>query len=186
MKKLLLLALFPIIYSCAPKIIPVKGNYATLPMTFNSDKPVAEVWDKLIDLFAQKGLSIKLIDKSSGLIVSDNSGITATWENKSGTLVHPDAYIVVPKRYNNNAQREVGVTTIYTTKSKLKNPDLVKGEWNVRIKSSGSGTIINVNLVNVQYLYYTGVSYSKVPTWSALPSYKTTGQFEKLIADYIK
>lgn len=184
MKKLLLLAFLPSLVSCfSAKIIPVQGSYPATPMTFSSEKSTDQVWDKLIDLFAQNGLSIKLIDKSSGLIISDNSAITATWEGKGGVLYHPDANIVVPKYLNSNLQMQVGITYPYPDRKIIKKADIVHGEWNVRIKKAETGTLINVNLVNVQYETPTLKGGTQLKT---LTTYKSTGRFEKMIADFIK
>jgi len=170
--------------SCATKIIPIKGSYPSQPIIVTSDKSVSEVWDRLIDLFAQNGLSIKLIDKSSGLIISDNSAITATWEKKDMTLYHPDAYIVTSKYFNGKAYAEVGITQLASNKADLKNPSVCRGEWNVRIKPAGSGSSINVNLVNVKYQ---AVNLSLRGTeWVNLTNFRSTGNFEKKIADMIK
>ena len=168
--------------SCSVKVLPIKGSYPTQPIIVTSDKPVGEIWDRLIDLFAQNGLSIKLIDKSSGLIISDNSAITATWENKDLTLHHPNAYIVTAKYFDGNAHAEAGVTQLVTNKASLKKPSICRGEWNVRIKASGTGTLINVNLVNVKYEDFDG----KGMVLKNLTYFRSTGKFEKLIADTIK
>jgi hypothetical protein len=164
------------------KIIPIKGSYASQPIIATSERPFNEVWDRLIDLFAQNGLSIKLIDKSSGLIISDNSAITATWEDKKGLLVHPEAYIVTPKAFNGVIYAEQGITHNGGNKASLKKPSIVRGEWNVRIKQGDKGSLINVNLVNVKYEDWDG----KMMVWRNLSSFRSTGLFEKLIADTIK
>lgn len=182
MKQLALVFALSLLLSCSAKVIPVQGSYPEPPITYRSEKPFTEVWDKLIDMYAQNGLSIKLIDRSSGLIISDNSAITATWEDKNGKLYHPEANIVTPKSYNSLAQSQVGITQTVYNKSSLKKPSVLRGEWNVRLKEIQGGTLINVNLVNVTYSSLEG----KVSVVKNLGAYKSTGKFEKLIADYIK
>lgn len=171
-----------LLIACSAKIIPVRGDYASLPVTFKSDKSVDAVWDRLVDLFAQNGLSIKLIDRSSGLIVSDNSTLIATWEDKDGKPLHENAHIVVPKKYNASSGMQVGITKYTSLKSELKKPDVVKGEWNVRIKQDGSGSIVNVNLVNVTYEDNNiGSSHTIAPDL-----FRSTGKFEQGIAELIR
>ena len=50
----------------------IQGNYGG-NNTFTSDKKVDEVWGLIIDLFSSKGISIKVIDKQSGLIISERA-----------------------------------------------------------------------------------------------------------------
>ena len=185
MKKTLFVITIAILtFSCTPKIYPVQNHYADLPYTVRTENTFDNVWDKLVDLFAQNGLSIKLIDRSSGLIVSDNSPITTTWEDKHGDLVHPDADIVVPKMKQNDWQVFIPFFGGYYKKSELKNPSVVRGEWNVRIKKDGEGAIINVNLVNVTYEDWDRVR--KVSMIRNLSDFKSTGNFEREIAEFIK
>lgn len=186
MKKLFFLVLVSSVtlLSCvSSKIYPVQNSYATLPITMNSESNFDQVWDRLVDLFAQNGLSIKLIDKNSGLIISDNSEITATWEDKNGIVVHPTAYIVTPKVKDLNLQTYVGIVGSYYKKSDLKKPGITRGEWNVRIKKVGTGTTINVNLVNVRYTSFDSRGVSMIKN---LSEFKSTGNFEKTITDIIK
>ncbi|MDF2193353.1 hypothetical protein [Paraflavitalea sp. CAU 1676] len=117
--KLFTLAALLLLFSCrTAKVIPLKGNYEKTPVIYTSEKPVNEVWDNLIDLFAQRGLPIKFTDKNSGLIISDNMALTATWEDKNGTLVHPDANIVVRKIYNVAANAVLPETRSGTLKNR--------------------------------------------------------------------
>ncbi len=177
-----------IITSCVTtnKVISLKGNYPQTPITFKSDAKFDQVWDRLVDLFAQKGLSIKIIDKNSGLIVSDKSILSTTVENKNGGLQDSSAFIVVPKIYQRTAQRYVPITKInagpYVSKNHIDNVDPIYGDWNVRIKALDSGTIINVNIIN---LYYDIVD-KNVIRQNPLHNYKTTGVFEKTIFELIK
>lgn len=169
--------------SCTSKIYPVKNSYATLPFLVKSDKSFDQVWDKLIDLFAQNGLSIKLIDRSSGLIISDYSAILATWEDKDNDLVHDNAYVVIPKYKNKNLQAYVPIVGTYYKKSDLKKPVILRGEWNVRVKKDADGSSINVNLVNVFHFYTDskGIAHKE-----SMDEYVSTGNFEKAISTIIK
>lgn len=136
MKKYLVIIL--LLTSCGYTKIPLKGSYQTEPYYQTSSNSVNVVWDKLVDLFAKNGLSIKVIDRTSGLIVSDKYKLTWTKEDKSGKLVNDKAFVVIPKLFNK------GSNMYYE-------PYEVTGEWNVRIKDDGKGgTTINVNLVNIK------------------------------------
>ncbi len=178
--------LFLLLSCAAPKVIPLKGNYPTQPIEITSNKNFDELWDKLIDVFAQKGLSIKIIDRSSGLVVSDRSLLPATIEDKNGNLMDPAAYIVVPKIYNKVAKRFIPITKIitgpYVSKSYVDKADPVSGDWNVRIKKTNTGTVINVNIVNITY---TSLE-NKIQKETILQDYKSTGVFERTLADLIK
>lgn len=172
----ILLALISTLFllGCGSKVIPLKGKYLEPPYQIQTSKSFAQVWDNLIDIFAQKGLSIKIIDKSSGLITSDRSLLSTTIEKKDGSLENPEAYIVVPQIYMPGPMKYTPIT----------NSSDVVGEWNVRIKEVNGETLINVNIVNVQYSYYD--SSTKLTKQANLTNYKSTGVFEKFITDLIK
>ena len=124
MQKLFVILISLFLISCSSKLIPLKGSYAEPPYQITSSKNFQQVWDNLVDLFAQKGLSIKIIDKSSGLITSDRSILKTTIEKKDGSLQNPEAFIVLPQIYEPGPNRYVP----------LANGSDVVGEWNVRIK----------------------------------------------------
>ncbi|MEJ7739596.1 MAG: hypothetical protein WKF97_19400 [Chitinophagaceae bacterium] len=156
---------------CAYKITPLKGLYSDKPFEIVSDKSKDRVWDKLIDFFAQKGLSIKIIDRRSGLIISDKSALTWTFEDSKGKLINPSAWIVIEK-------------TVDPGPNKVIKPSSVAGDWNVRIKDlPNNKTVINVNLVNIrakrESVSKYGISEYEIKALS-------TGNFEKLISDIIK
>lgn len=170
MKLSFLVFALTLLISCSYKTVPLKGSYQTGPFVKSTTTPPEKVWDKVIDLFATKGLSIKVIDKSSGLIVSDKTGLLATNEDKNGKLINPSAWIVLPKFYNPANQQFL-------------TPNSVTGEWNVRIKSDEKGgTLINVNLVNVRELYPDLKGFINESPSNG----KSTGVFEEIIFNYIK
>ncbi|RFS17356.1 hypothetical protein [Emticicia sp. C21] len=90
MKKMLtLLFLSYALFSCTgPKSIPIKGAYLEKPFTVYSEKSVEDVWSKVIDIFATSGITIKIIDKSSGLIVTDDYSFlkSYTFETTGGNF----------------------------------------------------------------------------------------------------
>lgn len=179
-KTILAIALLPIFFaSCAPKFFALKGSYPQPPFTYHSDKSQEKVWDNLIDLFAQKGLSIKVIDRSSGLIVSEKSKLTWTSEDKNGRVKNPNAFVVLPIIKAINDDRNI-------------EPYGVTGEWNVRIKKGESGTDINVNLLNFDADYGSRDSKYYLSYAAAKRKYQgsvdgiTTGIFEKMIFEAIR
>lgn len=157
------------------KPLPLKGNYLDKPYEVISDKTFEQVWTNIIDLFATKGLSIKLIDKSSGLIISEKTSFLNdyTFEDKTGNLENPNASVVIEKityqGYNQSAK-----------------PDKITGEWNIRIKDNGNGkTVVNVNLTNIDATsFIAGSQYS--PARNLTFNGKSTGKFEELISTLIK
>jgi hypothetical protein len=165
-----LLSICSLFLSCSLKYYPLKGTYPTPPIIEHSDKPVDEVWSNIIDLFSQKGISIKIIDKSSGLIISTQSEIFATFENKKGEPINPSAFVVVER--NNIEEQEGRKAPLYP----------VLGEWNIRIKNDSGRTSINVNIVNITSERQLG--YGRVEKFD--PHAHTTGVFEKLIFEKIK
>lgn len=162
-----LIGIYFLLVSCSP-LKPLRGSYydSEKPFTITTTKSVDEVWSKVIDLFATKGLAIKIIDKSSGLITSEKYSFlgTNTTETENGTLTNPSAWVVctVPKL------------------------DKLAGAWNVRVKSDGAGkTIININITNLeaQIIFPKSVyGYEKTMNYDV----KSTGNFERLISDLVK
>ena len=76
MKCLLFASMLFIVGCVSTKVIPIKGTYPETPIVISSTKSFDQAWDRLVDIFAQKGLSIKIIDRSSGLIISTKSELT--------------------------------------------------------------------------------------------------------------
>lgn len=177
MKKYTPLLLFAIVLAgcAAPKPVALKGSYRSTPMIIETDRTFDQVWDKLIDLFAQKGLSIKVIDRSSGLIVSERAILTSTTEFNSGLLKDSTAFIVAPKEYNRYTKK---YDPVYRR---------ISGEWNVRIKRVDDKTLINVNLVNITAQRFTIDDLQK-PIYADGPCQdcKSTGFFEQTLSNLIK
>lgn len=175
MKKLLTIIIVSSLASCSIKVVPLKGAYPETPIVYTSNRPVSEVWDRLVDFFAQTGYSIKIIDKSSGLIVANRTLLPATYEDAKGRIIYDTAYVVLT-HYKGQEEYTRG----------LKYPGKVTGDWNVRIKADGDKTSININLVNIlqqtSAIYY---SDSHRPLWEPVNGV-TTGRFEKTLYEIIK
>lgn len=69
-------------------------------------------------------MTIKVIDKSIGLIVTENHFFLSNYsfENEDGTLQKPYAWVVCER---------------YGTWVGVEKPDKIMGAWNVRVKSDG-------------------------------------------------
>jgi hypothetical protein len=155
--------------------LPLTGTYLDKPYEIVSDKKFEQVWVNVIDLFATKGLSIKLIDKSSGLIISEKTSFINdySFEDNTGKLENPEASVVIEK-------------ITYSGYNQFLKPEKIIGEWNIRIKDNGSGkTIVNVNLTNIDATsFIAGSQYS--PAQNLTFNGKSTGKFEELITTLIK
>lgn len=189
MNRLLLFLLASVILgSCSPtKVYKVKGDYPETPIKIHSSKSFDEVWENLVDLFAQKGLAIRTIDKNSGLIVSEKSRLPVTVEDDKGKLKDSTAFIVVPKYRDAYTHKLVPVSGQWYNRSidKMINYD-AEGDWNVILKKTDTGCLINVNITNLSYTNRVSANSRKPDQVVALSSGRTTGVFENLIADSIK
>jgi hypothetical protein len=168
MKNLFTLACCVLLYSCAIVSPKLTGSYQDSPFVVYSDKSKDDVWSKVIDVFAQKGITINVIDKSSGLIVSSAySFINKYAFEENGQPQDPNAWVVV------NFYGLEG-----TKQSVL--PTSIKGNFNVRLKEENGKTSINVNLTNLE------ASMSNSAGGSHVFEAKSTGIFEREIAEMIK
>jgi hypothetical protein len=158
--------------SCIARNIPIKGTYPSPPFEGISTNNREIVWDKLIDLFVQKGLPIKLIDEASGLIVSEESELIWSHEDREGQLFEDRAHVVLMKT------SVLGITG---------RPYKVTGEWNIRIKPEGEKTKININLINIRP--YAMDTLGNVRNYGRVFSVgnvvKSTGKFEQTIFEII-
>ncbi len=175
MKKLytfISIGVISLLIGCAPVITNLSGNYQDKPFEVNSPRPLDSVWSSVIDLFAQKGISIKIIDKGSGLIVTEKTSFLKNYSiEKDGKPSKPDAWIVL--NYITYGGMDLKPTQVF-------------GEWNVRVKTNNSGgTLININLNNIDALiHYDRTQYTAEKT--IIFDGRSTGKFEGIIADFIK
>lgn len=151
----------------------LKGKYQEGPFYATVNKNPEVTWSKVIDLFAEKGFSIRTIDKQSGLIVSDPYSFKGsyTFETKNGQPIYPNKYLVVETRNNG-----LGLTIL---------PDVIEANWNIRVKDSGNNTSqIIVNLTNIKCQYYVAPTRYSSGSWVDLIA-KSTGVLEKEMVEYI-
>ncbi|MEP7376539.1 MAG: hypothetical protein ABI675_24285 [Chitinophagaceae bacterium] len=174
MKKFLIVLL--LFASCTPKVIPLKNTYDSKPFETTTTSDFETVWSKVIELFAKKGIGVKIIDKSSGFIVAQNTAAPITTEDKNGKLLNPTAWAVTQKLYDPGSRKYY-----YAKEGTI--------EWNIFIKrNTDSTTTININLIDVTTI--TSVYSIGYTTTATAKTFKTraltTGVFEKQVADQIK
>jgi len=177
MKVICILLIAAVMTGCATatytKLTPLKGRYVEEPPIAYSTKSFDEVWDNVVDVVAQLGFPIKLLDRTNGLLVCEETSLSNTYtlEDKEGKLINPNAFIVVPRPGNvqGNSIFQFGIT----------------GVANVRIRAEKGRTKINVNLGNIdpesigtwvkdedEYNFYHGI--------------RSTGRFEDIIIDLVR
>lgn len=166
MKKLItFITVSILLQSCASgSEIGLKGNYQN-PNTFYFDRNENEVWSGLMAVLCDKGMSVKSMDKSSGVIFGDKYDFTnqSSAENAKGQLVNKDAFIV--------SQYVVFTGTNYIL------PNQISADWNIRIFKAEGKTALKVSVKNIVSKY--------TLSQSSIYDAKSTGNFEKLIADSI-
>lgn len=153
---------------CVSAVIPLRHAYIPGLYEQVSEKPKNQVWNRLFTFFSRNGLSIRLVDSSSGLIKSTQTNLPWSYENKKGKLNNPRAWVAVERIIYKN--KPLVLTSI-------------TGEWNIRIKAlNDSQTYVLVNLVNLRY--NTPVDTSFQPFLRATP--RSTGVFEKMLDEQLK
>src|SRR5690349_8549429 len=116
MEKLLSIIILSVtIVSYAPKVYNLKGSYPAPPIIYHSEQSFEKVWSNVIDLFAQKGIPIQLVDKSSGLIISGTSSLIWSFEDKNGSLTKKDAWVVLPKIIDRGSNKLIKPVNVYGT-----------------------------------------------------------------------
>lgn len=145
------------------KYLPLKGSYST-GHTATTSKTKDEVWDKLIDIVAETGMKIKTIDKSSGLLISEDYSFkgSITREDLDGKVANPDAWVICSSHYYKGSG--------YTW------PNQVVGNLNVRVKETTGDTQISIHIVNLVG------TLEGVPAPSVKYEVASTGVFEKKLA----
>lgn len=173
MKKIVTFSILAMLFISCSTQYKLKGNYPSGNFFTETELSYDEVWDKVIDYFATTGFAITTIDRSSGFISSNASfENTCTRENK-GIPLNPNAYVVIPTlRGGFGNVIEPGRTL------SPKSSWVITGDWNVRIKRTDNGTMVNVNLVNLKCLYSAGYSTSRIPI-------KSLGNFENGLLNYL-
>ncbi len=167
MRKLFTLVLVAIILqSCSTTLVPLKGDYRQ-HNTFYFERTQAEVWDAVIKVVMRKGLSIKFMERVSGVISGDKANFenVATYEDVKGNIVNKNAFVVTQLLYDD------GRYQLY--------PNYIVGDWNILVYQENGKTALNINLVNLESKQID----PKIPTRHY--EIMSTGNFERMIADSI-
>jgi hypothetical protein len=161
--------------SCATTNIPLVGNYYSDQTEIISNKNKEKVWDNIVEFCAQQGLSIKVIDKASGLISFDKLGAKWTFEleDKSGNLEDSTAWVAVTKRIFKSVPRQI------------QRPSSLSVEWSIRLKDLQDGKIqVTTNLIYVKDTGVYSTKYDKYVNENVLQSF-STGVMEKMLEQKI-
>ena len=170
MKKLLILFVVTFTFASCGSIVPLKGSYQQ-GYEFTTELPKEQVWRSLIDFFTKKGIGIKLIDKQSGLLISDRYKYDFTLEDNLGNLVNPDAFLVI-ETYKQGFQNKPRY-------------DDVSSEFNVVINDLvDNKTQIKVNVVNQKAILSVPQGMGHLPRIINVNG-KSTGVLEKLIFEQL-
>lgn len=169
MKKLLFSLLTVILMSSCgtTKLTHLIGTYDINTST-ETDKTFDEVWDRVIDYFAVTGIPIVTLEKSSGLIVSNQVSLKemVTME-ENGKPKNGSAYIVIPYAKN---------TTFMDATS----------DFNVRVKERNGKVVVSVNLPNISARRTIKPKGLQMMSFPDLVQAKSTGVFEKGLLDLFK
>ncbi len=167
----IVLNLIVTLFGCSPTKLVTN---APSSYTIETKKSFEEVWTNAIDYVTGKGTAIKTIDKASGIIVTDEYSFinSYTFEDKSGNLKDPDAYVVL--------------NTIRGGFGNIIKPSYVTGNFNIRVKQLPNGSTITVNLVNLKGAVLSGTNiYGGGGRW-VYYKIKSTNVFEKELAEKLK
>ena len=100
MTRLLPLLLVVLLTTSCARRIPLLGKYQETPVKTEFSQPFEKVWENIIDFIADTGQEVQLIDRSSGLIISDayiTSGPYLSNEDKKGVLINNRALVAVDR-----------------------------------------------------------------------------------------
>jgi hypothetical protein len=119
-------------------LVHIKGKYQEGPVRMKIDLPASAVWEKVISVIANNGLNVKIIDKSSGLIVSDPLSFISSYsgEGSTGAINNKNAYVV---------------TTSIKTTEETNFLESLTASWNLRVTETDSGkATVSVLLYNIK------------------------------------
>ena len=152
--------------ACSSSKSTLSNNYSA-QKSFKTHLPYDKVWDNVIDLFAENGVTITNMEKASGLIVANGIEFNDhyTVENKNDKRYNPYAYFVVPNGKFDAAK--------------------ITASFNVRVRQNDDNTVtVSINLPNLK-----GTTYKK-DIWTGIPTIRnvdvaSTGVFEQMLFEKI-
>jgi hypothetical protein len=164
MKKILsFLIIVFLMSSCRIEYTPLKGNYPSdYTVVFN--KPADDVMTDVIEYCLKNNISIKAIDRKSGLIMSEPYRIDAfTFENPNGMPEDSSARVIIGREKLKD----------YTFE-----PEVVYTDIIFRVKEEDNKTSMTIMLANTSAFLVAG--------GSCLKEVKSTGYLEKRIIEGMK
>ena len=174
------------LFSCSTttKVMPLKGHYVEKPFQVKSEKSREEVWSNIIDFFGQNGIGIRIIDKSSWIIISDAYNMPFSYEDSKGNLINPEAFLVARRIITGSGNRVRsfnGAPGSSNNNSTINNFVSASAEWNIILKEQQGKAIININIVNPRYTPPLG-ERTDFPSGHCF----STGVFEKKLSEILK
>lgn len=163
------------ISSCSPKVYGLRGNYQTIN-SIETNSSFDDVWNRVIDFFAESNIPVATLEKASGIIVASNVNIPETLvsvESEQGTIRDNNAWFVFPYEKHLIGGR-------------------AECSFNVRVREQGNGkTYISVNLGGI--VGYKSVEFLNTLTLrkdvikQVVPSQcYSTGKFERDLLNLFK
>lgn len=172
MKYIIIPVLCLILFSCTTRLIPLRGKYPQPPFEITTTQQYEQMWNKVVDVFTERNIPIKIIDKSSGLIVSDKISMGTTVENRNGVPVSDKAFIVVPGYYDPATRKNISAFPL----------DNYSGSISVRVKTKENNVTVSVSISGV-----TAQSYMSGKMQNGdITNFKSTGKFEQSFFDLLK
>lgn len=171
--------LFDVSYS--QSFLKVNGglsNYSTIQLvntyenlyTARSSKPVIQTWNLIHAMLKEKGFKVESENEANYLIMASNDKLknSYTAEKSKGQLVTYDKYVVVSRCYSKSKDTYAPVTDL-------------KGTWKILIKQDSKGVYVETGMDSYSITRKTPEGYICTDA-----EVRSTGVFEKLIADKLK
>ncbi|MGX5854043.1 hypothetical protein ACWKW6_10385 [Dyadobacter jiangsuensis] len=150
--------------------VPLRGSYQETPVKTKYTMPFNPIWEAVIDFISDTGQEVQLIDKESGLVISDQYtvfGKHISMENAKGKIINTDAWVVSARHSDDNP------------KGNLKETHTASVKWTIRIKQVADETVIAV-LMHVKNVYW-GLPQK----WTFVFDGVSTGNYEKYMLNEI-
>lgn len=164
------------ISSCSPKVYGLRGNYDVTNNSIETSSSFDDVWNRVIDFFAESNIPVATLEKASGIIVANNVNISNTLvsvENEQGVIADKNAWFVFPYEKGLIGGRVVC-------------------SFNVRVRKQENGkTYVSVNLGGItgykSIEYFSSLTFRKETINQPIPSAcYSTGKFERALLNLFK
>lgn len=153
--------------ACRMEYTPLKGHYPS-DYTIVLDKPADQVMTNIIEYCLKNNISLKAIDRKSGLIMSEQYRIDKfTFENLNGTPEDSSAQVII------------GREAMQMLKNDYSEPEVVYTDIIFKVKEEDNKTSMTIMLANTAAYLFVGRSY-------CIREVKSTGYLEKQIIEGMK